>query len=152
MCGMNVAFRPEVVPAFYFMLMGRDYAFDRFGDIWAGVFVKKICDHLGFSINSGDPPVDHQRASNVWANLRKEAPGLEINETLWSAIDLTRLTGATFGACYRQLADSLPREGAAREYMTKLREAMIAWTRLFENVSVLPTAPDDDLTPSIGVA
>jgi reversibly glycosylated polypeptide len=152
MCGMNVAFRPEVVPAFYFMLMGRDYAFDRFGDIWAGVFVKKICDHLGASINSGDPPVDHQRASNVWANLRKEAPGLEINETLWTAVDATRLAGTTFGECYRELAQALPCDGPAREYMTKLRDAMIAWTRLFEMQPELPPASPDDLATAIGVA
>ena len=88
MCGMNVALRPVVVPAFYFLLMGRDAGVDRFGDIWAGVFVKRICDHLGWAVNSGPAQVvADQRASNVWANLRKEAPGLELNETLWRAVD-----------------------------------------------------------------
>ena len=131
MCGMNVAFRPEVVPAFYFLLMGKEYRFDRFGDIWSGVFVKKICDHLGRAINSGDPAIDHQRASNVWANLNKEAPGLEVNESLWDAVDRVVLTEATFAGCYRQLAENLPQDGSAREYMVKLREAMLAWTELF---------------------
>ncbi len=139
MCGMNVALRPEVVPAFYFLLMGRDHAFDRFGDIWAGVMVKKICDHLGFAVTSGDPAVDHQRASNVWANLRKEAPGLELNETLWIAVDSIRLTGTTFLDCYRELAMGLSCAGGATacagpagEYLGKLSLAMGAWTDLFE--------------------
>lgn len=136
MCGMNVAFRPEVVPAFYFLLMGRDYRYDRFGDIWSGVFIKKICDHLGYAINSGDPAIDHQRASNVWSNLNKEAPGLEVNETLWSVIDRVVLTETTFAGCYRQLAEGLPEDGPAREYMTKLKQAMLAWTELFGAHSV----------------
>ncbi len=132
MCGMNVAWRPEVTPAFYFLLMGRNYEFDRFGDIWAGVFVKRICDHLGVAVLSGEPAVDHQRASNVWANLKKEAPGLEVNETLWTAVDAVTLTGTTFGECYREIAAGLPLQCAAGEYMKKLGQAMVAWTDLFE--------------------
>jgi reversibly glycosylated polypeptide/UDP-arabinopyranose mutase len=39
MCGMNLAFRRELTPAMYFLLMGPDREFDRFGDIWCGVLV-----------------------------------------------------------------------------------------------------------------
>lgn len=137
MCGMNVAFRPEVVPAFYFLLMGKNYEFDRFGDIWAGIFVKKICDHLGYAVHSGDPAVDHQRASNVWANLKKEAPGLEVNEALWATVDSTVLTETTFGGCYRQIARSLERHSSAQPYLQKLAMAMVAWTELFEAESLM---------------
>ena len=34
MCGMNLAFRREALPMMYFLLMGKEYPFDRFGDIW----------------------------------------------------------------------------------------------------------------------
>jgi hypothetical protein len=129
MCGMNVAFRPEVVPAFYFLLMGRDYEYDRFGDIWAGILVKKICDHLGYAVHSGEPAVSHQRASNVWANLRKEAPGLEVNESFWQAVDRVVLTKTTFGSCYAELANGLDIEG---DYWDKLRRAMGMWAGLFD--------------------
>jgi len=129
MCGMNVAFRPEVVPAFYFLLMGRDYDYDRFGDIWAGIMVKKICDHLGYAIHSGEPAVSHQRASNVWANLRKEAAGLEVNESFWQAVDRVTLTRTTFASCYKEMATRLRLEG---EYWSKLRKAMLTWADLFE--------------------
>lgn len=128
MCGMNLAFRPEVVPALYFLLMGKDYEYDRFGDIWAGIVVKKICDHLGYAINSGEPLVRHQRASNVWVNLRKEAGGLELNETLWQYVDRVVLTQTTFGGCYKELAENLKLEG---EYWAKLRKAMRVWVELF---------------------
>jgi hypothetical protein len=128
MCGMNVAIRPQAIPAFYFLLMGRGYDYDRFGDIWSGVILKKIADHLGYCINSGSPAIKHLRASSVWANLKKEAPGLEVNETLWAAVDRIRLSGATFRACYREIASGLDLPGG---YWENLRKAMSTWTELF---------------------
>jgi len=135
MCGMNIAFRPELIPALYFLLMGQGYQYDRFGDIWSGIIVKKICDHLGYAIKSGDPIVTHKRASNVWANLRKEAPGLEVNEEFWQVIDQVRLEGTTILECYREIAKSLTLEG---QYWPALREAMLLWTTLFDR-DVVPS-------------
>lgn len=128
MCGMNVAFKPLMAPAMYFLLMGRDWPFDRFGDIWCGIFVKKICDHLGFSVCSGEPRVEHKRASSVWANLRKEAPGYEVNETLWQAVDSLVLTKKSVRDCYQELADGLPLTG---EYGDRLKTAMNIWADLY---------------------
>jgi hypothetical protein len=128
MCSMNIAWRAELSPAMYFLLMGPSHAFDRFGDIWSGVLVKRVADHLGLAINSGEPAIDHQRASNVWRNLRKEAPGLEVNETFWRAVDSVVLTEESIGAAYAELARKLPLEG---DYFTKLRQAMQEWTELF---------------------
>jgi len=127
MCGMNLAFRPEVIPALYFLLMGREYPYDRFGDIWAGLFVKRIADHLNVAISSGAPSVLHARASNVWVNLRKEAPGLEVNEFLWCRVEAVSLEGRTFAECYEELADKLVIDG---EYWDRLRQAMKLWTTL----------------------
>ena len=129
MCGMNLAFKPEVAPAMYFLLMGQDWPYDRFGDIWSGVFLKKICDHLGYGIKSGGPLIEHQRASNVWANLRKELPGYEVNETLWREVDKIVLSGTNFLECYKELSLRLPFRGG---YWDTLRRAMRAWTELFE--------------------
>ncbi len=129
MCGMNLAWRTEATPALYFLLMGHGQPYDRFGDIWAGLFFKRIADHLGWAVRSGGPLVEHRRASSVWANLRKEAPGLEVNETLWAKLDALHLTGRTFGECYRELAAQLVGPG---EYWPRLACAMRLWTELFE--------------------
>ena len=129
MSGMNLAFRPEIAPAMYFLLQGRDWPFDRFDDIWAGVLVKKICDHLGMAMSSGDPTVEHRRASNVFTNLKKEAAGIEANEDFWQAVDSVQLTSKTVTGCYKELAEKLPLEG---DYWSKLREAMSLWAALFE--------------------
>ena len=127
MCGMNLAWRAELTPAMYFLLMGREWPFDRFGDIWCGVFSKKICDHLGYAVVSGEPSIEHRRASNVWANLAKEAPGLPVNEQLWSAVDDIVLTETTVAGCYQQIARELAIEG---DYWSKLRDAMSVWADL----------------------
>lgn len=129
MSGMNLAFSPVVAPALYFLLMGRDWPYDRFDDIWAGVLVKKICDHLGFAMCSGEPTVEHRRASNVFKNLQKEAAGIEANEYFWQAVDSIQLEGESVRDCYRELAQKLPLEG---EYWDKLREAMLLWADLFQ--------------------
>lgn len=133
MCGMNLAFRPDIVPALYFLLMGRNqkeefYPYDRFGDIWAGIFVKKIADHLGYAFSSGSPSVLHSRASNVEVNLKKETPGYPINEELWKKVSEVGLSGTTFKACYKELAEKLNMKG---EYWKSLKEAMSLWTKLF---------------------
>jgi hypothetical protein len=133
MCGMNLAFKKEAVPALYFLLMGEDergnkYPYDRFDDIWAGIFFKKICDHLGYHIVSGHPIIWHDRASNYFKNLQKEATGIEMNEKLWKIVDEIKLTKNTFKECYRELAEKLPLND---DYFSKLKRAMIIWSDLF---------------------
>lgn len=132
MCGMNVAYSSKVIPAAYFLLMGQGYPFDRFGDIWSGIFLKKIVDHLSEAAHSGVPWVKHTRASNVWDNLRKESPGYAENETLWKFVDEIFLTGLTYKSCYKQLAKALAdRGGEYSSYWKTLSQAMCIWADLF---------------------
>jgi len=133
MCGMNLAFRKEAVPALYFLLMGEDesgnkYKYARFDDIWAGIFFKKIADYLGFDILSGHPVIWHERASDPLKNLQKEASGIEMNEKLWKIVDEIKLTKDNFKDCYKELAEKLP---LIDEYFDKLKKAMIIWSDLF---------------------
>lgn len=133
MCGMNIAFKREATPALYFLLMGEDekgnkYPYDRFDDIWAGIFFKKIADHLNYDVLSGHPVIWHDRASNFFKNLQKEANGIEINERLWQIVDDIKLTKDNFKDCYKELAYKLPLND---EYFTKLKKSMIIWSDLF---------------------
>ncbi|HPN38528.1 MAG TPA: hypothetical protein PL041_08985 [Melioribacteraceae bacterium] len=128
MCGMNISWKRELTPAMYFLLMGRDYEFDRFGDIWCGIISKKIIDHLGYAVNSGSPAILHKRASNVWQNLKKELPGLPVNEEFWTVVDNIKLTSDSFKGCYLEIAENLEMEG---EYWAKLKTAMKIWANLF---------------------
>lgn len=82
-CSMNFGFRRELTPHLYFPLMGEGQPYDRFDDIWAGVLVKRYLDKNNYAVTYGKPYVRHDRASNVYTNLRKEASGLEVNEEFW---------------------------------------------------------------------
>lgn len=133
MCGMNLAWKRELTPAMYFMLMGKDkneesWGFDRFDDIWAGIFVKKICDYLGFRITSGYPIIWHDRASDPYKNLIKEKSGMKINEYLWKYIDNIKLTKNDIKSCYKEIAEKL---NLNNNYFKKLKKAMIIWSELF---------------------
>lgn len=133
MSSMNLAWNREVAPLMYFLLMGQDernnkYDYDRFGDIWCGLIVKKIVDYLGLTTISGDPCVNHERASNPLENLQKEAPGIKQNEVLWRDIYEIQLTKSTVKELYQELARKLP---TYSPYWEKLKKAMLVWSDLF---------------------
>lgn len=135
MSTMNVAFHRDVTPLMYQFLMGEDKAgarwgYDRFDDIWSGIVVKKIVDHLGWGVVSGSPAIEHRKASDVFQNLKKESAGIEANEWFWKVIDEVRLTKSTALACYEELINKV--KFPDTEYFTKLKTAMHTWVGLFE--------------------
>ena len=84
MCIMNVMFHKDILPFMYQLPMGPKAGLDRFADIWSGIIVKREIDKKGLAAVSGYARVFHQRASNVFTNLKKEARGIGLNETFWS--------------------------------------------------------------------
>ena len=103
MSSMNVAFRPEALPLMYLLPMGEGQPYDRFDDIWCGWIMKKVCDHLGWSVRSGSPFVYHSRASDAKKNAELEAPGLLMNERLWRLIAGIKLSNAHPGDCFMEV-------------------------------------------------
>jgi len=88
-CSMNLAFRREVVPAFYQLPMDdNEWDVGRFDDIWSGVFLKRACDVLGTYIHNGAPLCEHNKAPrSTFSDLQDEVAGLELNEHLWEVVD-----------------------------------------------------------------
>jgi len=133
MCGMNLAWRSELTPAMYFGLFGPVYGFDQYDDIWAGVLVKRILDHLGWAAVSGYPSVQHRKQSSVFANLVKQAPGLAMNEQFWREVQRIPLSGDDVTTCYHQLIEGLP-DAITDEpagWTAKFKRAALAWVGLF---------------------
>ena len=129
MCGMNLAFSPAAAPLMYMGLQGGGYPFDRFDDMWAGLFAKRICDHLGWAVTSGAPSVRHDRASDPERNALIEAPGIEAHEHLWPVIAAAKLTETTAAGCYAEMADVVA--GFRTDgYWQELAAAMHAWAEL----------------------
>jgi len=83
MCGMNIAFKRKMLPYMYYAPMGYKVGMDRFADIWLGIVSKRVIDENEWAVVTGYSKVLHERASNVWKNLQKEARGLELNEGFW---------------------------------------------------------------------
>ncbi len=85
-CAMNFAFNKEALPYVYQAPMNT-HGLDRFGDIWCGIYLKREFDRLGWVVRNGYAVVNHNRASNVYANLEKEAKGIRLNEFVWKETD-----------------------------------------------------------------
>ena len=134
MCSMNMAFRREIMPLMFFPMMGEDpfgkkWPYDRFDDIWAGIFSKKIMDHLNLGVINGSPFVLHKKASKPKENYSKEINGLKINEMIWKLVNDVRLTKDNPKDCYMELASKI--KFPETKYFKKLKEAMIIWANLF---------------------
>lgn len=83
-CAMNFAFKRKLLPYVYQAPMGYKVGLDRFADIWMGIECKKDMDTLGWAVVTGYATIWHDRASNVWDNLIKEAKGLKMSENYGS--------------------------------------------------------------------
>jgi len=81
MCSMNLAFKRKALPFLYHAPWA--LGVNRFDDILTGVEAKRELDKRGWAAVSGYARVHHERASNVYTNLRNEAPGMELNEYFW---------------------------------------------------------------------
>ena len=108
---------------------GKSWGFDRYDDIWAGLFSKKVMDHLNLGVISGSPFINHKKASITKHNHIKELNGMKVNEYLWKAVAEVKLTKSSPKACYIELAQNIKFPKGA--YFKKLKEAMIIWANLF---------------------
>lgn len=138
MCGMNLAFKPQVADLMYFGLQGPEWPFQQFDDIWAGIVAKKILDINAFGVVSGCPSVRHDRASNVYKNLEAQTPGITVNEKFWVWVDEIlvdksdeKYLGPELNYIYREIAKVAEATKVYPEYFKKLAEAAQIWTSLF---------------------
>lgn len=133
LCAMNVAFRREIAPLMYFPKLPD--GMKRWDDIWCGVFLKRLLDTHNLGVLTGAPCIWHDRASNVWNNLRQEIGGYEINETLWQRVAAVPLEGKDMLADYRALVEAVMLPDAR---LRETGEHMLAWASLWEGWDFSP--------------
>lgn len=135
-CGMNTMIERKALPLAYFPLMGEGQPFARFDDIWMGIILKHCCDALGWHVSVGKPFVDHQKASDSFVNLRKEAPGIGANEQFWERIVAISLTGTHDQiSCMDRIGVAMrcwPRE-EHDGYWNRLGRAIMRWCDAFRS-------------------
>ena len=139
-CSMNTAFRREAIPAMYQLYMSY-MGVDRYDDIWSGLFVKKVADHLGDRISIGSPVGLHdKRPRPVFGDVVKEANGLALNEELWRAVDSFVLEGRSYWDSYSSLTAHLKQWAKKRkatferDFMKTQVSKMELWLRLTDMI------------------
>ena len=149
MCGMNISFSVDILPAMYFTLQGRmlvdgmdhKLPYDRWGDVWCGLFSKVVADEIGGCVTSGVPSVFHSRVSLTSRNVEKEAAGHSLHRKLVDHILYGGIIHPRGPICmentagmYEDIANSLKKVPDTtpdeRAYLRLLSEAMKQWTEL----------------------
>jgi hypothetical protein len=156
-CSMNLAFRREVIPAFYQLPMDdNEWDVGRFDDIWSGVFLKRAADLVGGQILTGGPLCEHNKAPrSTFDDLHNEVAGLELNEHLWEVVDgvdpsLASTGPDAYATAFRAMADALV-DGDWSDYtngafLTHVGEYMHDWLDCLDRIearAATPAAADD---------
>lgn len=135
-CIMNCAWKRHYTPIMWQlpMLEGR---YNRVGDIWSGLLIKKTLDAVdSVMVINGKAQVRHQRASNVYESLKKEAPSVYINDHLWENLSNPELEleEPTLMEAYRCVVESMAEylETQDKEYAVHFRKAYNEWEKLIQ--------------------
>ncbi|MBX0323277.1 alpha-1 4-glucan-protein synthase [Halomicroarcula sp. F13] len=146
-CSMNLAFRREVVPAFYQLPMDdNEWDVGRFDDIWSGLFLKRACDVLGKQIYNGDPLCEHNKAPrSTFSDLTNEVHGLELNEHVYEEIDAVGddadSYAEVFEAMGERLADGDYEDWENGAFLNYCGEFMLDWLDCLDALATAETEP-----------
>ena len=151
-CSMNLAFRREVIPAFYQLPMD-DNRWDvgRFDDIWSGLFLKRACDVLGKQVYNGGPLCEHNKAPrSTFDDLQNEVAGLELNEHVWEVLDDAGAGADSYRDAFAAMAEALSTgdfgEWNNGEFLNYCGEYMNDWIDCLDTIE--PTAADTVEVPA----
>jgi hypothetical protein len=150
-CSMNLAFRREVIPAFYQFPMD-DNAWDvgRFDDIWSGVLLKRAADVMDGHVYNGAPLCEHNKAPrSTFDDLANEVAGLELNEHFWEEVAAVEPREESYAGVAQAVGERLV-EGDYEEYnngafLNECGEYLLDWVRCLDELAEQEVAvPADD--------
>jgi hypothetical protein len=157
-CSMNLAFRREVVPAFYQLPMDdNEWDVGRFDDIWSGVFLKRAADILGKQVLTGTPLCEHNKAPrSTFDDLNNEVPALELNEHVWRVVDAAGTDADTFRGAFAAMADALADgqfdDWNNGDFLRFVGEHMRDWLACLDNLDAGRPVPADGVAVDPAVA
>jgi hypothetical protein len=139
----NTSFISELTPAFYDVLMDtviHGVRFDRYDDIWAGLFALKLIHKLGYRATFGVPLTEHRRNKHDYiSDLRSELIGMSLNNLLYEIVMNVEVQFKSFADGYLELADTIMNETKkfvndeeVLHYFSRLAEAMRIWIDLID--------------------
>jgi len=107
----NTAFHRDVLPCYYYIVMEKQingHFFNRYGDIWSGLFARRIVDQVGDRITFGHPLAEHRRNTHdLLKDFRDELWGVILTDEIVPVIESLHLTKRTYSEAYVELAEGL---------------------------------------------
>ncbi|KAA8538896.1 hypothetical protein F0562_025588 [Nyssa sinensis] len=146
--GINIGFDREVVgpallPALRLAREGK-LRWETVEDIWGGMCVKVVCDHLGLGVKSGLPYVWRKERGDAIESLKKEWEGVKLMEEVVPFFQSMRLsqTAVTVGDCVVEMAAAVKEQlGAVDPVFARAAEAMVEWVKLWKEVGTAGSSP-----------
>lgn len=139
MSGINIAFDREAVgaallPALKLAGEGK-LRWETMEDIWSGMCVKVVCDHLKLGVKSGLPYVWRKDRGNAIESLKKEWEGVKLMEEVVPFFQSLKLppTATTAEDCVVEIATAVKQKlGPVDAVFVRAAEAMLEWVRLWK--------------------
>ncbi|XP_057755086.1 probable UDP-arabinopyranose mutase 5 isoform X3 [Arachis stenosperma] len=139
--GINIAFNreaigPALVPALKLAGEGK-FRWETVEDIWSGMCVKVICDHLALGVKSGLPYVWRTERGNAIESLKKEWEGVKLMEEVVPFFQSVRFSqsATTAEACVLEMAKTVKEKlGKVDPMFSRAAEAMEEWVKLWKSV------------------
>ncbi|CAI0563498.1 unnamed protein product [Linum tenue] len=144
--GINIAFNREVVgpalcPALRLTVEGK-VRWETMEDIWSGMCVKVVCDHLGLGVKSGLPYVWRNDRGDAIESLKKEWEGVKLMEEVvpWFQSMVLSRTATTAEDCVAEMAKRVKEQlGGSDPGFGRAAEAMMDWVELWKKVGSGPS-------------
>ncbi|KAK2361860.1 UDP-arabinopyranose mutase [Trifolium repens] len=139
--GINIAFNrelvgPALVPALVLSGEGK-LRWETVEDIWCGLCVKAICDHLSLGVKSGLPYVWRAERGNAIESLKKEWKGVKLMEEVVPFFQSVRLpqSATTAEDCVAEMAKAVKEQlGKVDPMFSQAAAAMEEWVKLWKSV------------------
>lgn len=139
--GINIAFDrelvgPALIPALKLAGEGK-FRWETMEDIWSGMCVKVISDHMGLGVKSGLPYVWRNERGNAMESLKKEWEGVKLMEEVVPFFQAVRLpqSAVTAEDCVVELAKTVKEQlGQSYPMFVRAAEAMVEWIKVWKAV------------------
>ncbi|KAK8701824.1 hypothetical protein V6N13_020202 [Hibiscus sabdariffa] len=145
--GINIAFDREVlgpalVPALKLAGEGK-FRWETMEDIWSGLCVKVVCDHLGLGVKTGLPYVWRTDRGDPIASLKKEWEGVKLMEEVVPFFQSVRLPreATTVEDCVVEVANAAKEQlGSTDPVFARAAKAMLDWVNLWKSVGYISSS------------
>ncbi|CAK9175451.1 unnamed protein product [Ilex paraguariensis] len=139
--GINIGFDREMVgpallPALRLAREG-NLRWETVEDIWCGMCLKVVCDHLRLGVKSGLPYVWRKERGDAIESLQKEWEGVKLMEEVVPFFQSVRLSRAAVTAedCVVEIAEAVKqRLGPLDPVFARAAQAMVDWVKLWKVV------------------